>query len=459
MVFASFVFLFWFLPLFLPLYFAVPVRWRNLALTLGSLVFYGWWRPQYVLLMLLSITLDWWAALRMGEPGSGRPRKAWLLFSLVTNLGLLGWFKYANLLVGTWNDVVPWPIEWENVLLPVGISFFTFQSMSYTIDVYRGDVKPERSLLDLVCFVSMFPQLVAGPIVRYSDVRASLHERRVDLRDLSDGVFLFAFGLAKKVLIADSLGPLVDAVYAGDNPGFVAAWAAAFGYSLQIYFNFSGYSDMAVGLGRMLGFSFPSNFLSPYRSSSITELWRRWHVSLSTWLRDYLYVPLGGNRLGEARAQWNVAITMLLGGLWHGASWTYLLWGAWHGVFLVFERRLGKRSPYSALPLFVQVAVTFLIWTLGLVIFRSLTMRELVDIAGGLVGRNGLGALPGLGQLHVPAVVAMAIGSLVVFALPRAEQIVARGRPLALLAALLLLLLATCQLLTHDFVSFIYYQF
>ena len=288
MVFASFVFLFWFLPAFLPLYFAAPPRWRNLVLTIGSFVFYGWWRPHYVLLMLFSIGLDYAAALLMGEKDSGKHRKLWLWFSVVTNLGLLGWFKYANLFVGTWNEVAPWPVEWEAILLPVGISFFTFQSMSYTIDVYRGDVKPVRSFLDLLCFVSMFPQLVAGPIVRYSDVQHELTRRTVDLRMLSDGVLLFALGLAKKVLIADSVGPLVDAVYLQDAPGMLAAWGAAVGYSVQIYFDFSGYSDMAVGLGLLLGFHFPSNFLSPYRAHSITELWRRWHVSLSTWLRDYL---------------------------------------------------------------------------------------------------------------------------------------------------------------------------
>ena len=459
MVFASFVFLFWFLPAFLPLYFAAPPRWRNLVLTIGSFVFYGWWRPHYVLLMLFSIGLDYAAALLMGEKDSGKHRKLWLWFSVVTNLGLLGWFKYANLFVGTWNEVAPWPVEWEAILLPVGISFFTFQSMSYTIDVYRGDVKPVRSFLDLLCFVSMFPQLVAGPIVRYSDVQHELTRRTVDLRMLSDGVLLFALGLAKKVLIADSVGPLVDAVYLQDAPGMLAAWGAAVGYSVQIYFDFSGYSDMAVGLGLLLGFHFPSNFLSPYRAHSITELWRRWHVSLSTWLRDYLYVPLGGNRLGELKAQRNVAITMLLGGLWHGASWTYLLWGGWHAVFLVAERRSGKRSPYGWLPMPGQVLCTFVIWSLGLVIFRSLTLGELSQMARGLFGGNGVGALPDLGQQQPFAFGALALGLGIAFTLPRAEQLVARCHPLVMLGSIALFLLAVCQLLTHDFVSFIYYQF
>lgn len=463
MVFASFVFLFWFVPLFLPLYFAAPQRWRNIVLTLGSFAFYGWWRPQYVLLMLVSVVIDHVAARGMGERGDGPAgrgrRRLWLLLSVVANLGLLGWFKYANLLVATWNDVVPWPVEWERVLLPIGISFFTFQSMSYTIDVYRGDVKPTRSLLDLLCFVSMFPQLVAGPIVRYRDIQHSLHRRSTDLVMASDGVLRFAIGFAKKVLIADSVGPLVDQVYQASDPGFVASWLAAFGYSIQIYFDFSGYSDMAIGLGLLLGFRFPENFRSPYLAHSITELWRRWHISLSTWLRDYLYVSLGGNRRGEGRAQVNVAITMLLGGLWHGASWTYMLWGGWHALFLVLERRIGKVSPYDRLPLPVQVFCTFLIWTLGLVIFRSQTIEELGEMARGLVGGNGLGGLPDVGQQEPFLVGGFVLGTIIVFCMPRSDQLVRRCHPLVMLGALAAFGIAVCHLLAADFVPFIYYQF
>ncbi len=465
MVFASFVFLFWFAPLFLPLYFAAPAPLRNAVLTLGSFVFYGWWRPQYVLLMLVSVAIDYLAARGMGacDATQQRRRRLLLVASVVANLGMLGWFKYANLFVATWNDVAPWagaaPVEWEAVVLPVGISFFTFQSMSYTIDVYRGDVAPTRSFVDLLCFVSMFPQLVAGPIVRYRDVQHSLRERATDLRMASDGVLLFALGFAKKVLIADSVGPLVDAVYAAPDPGLAASWLAAVGYSIQIYFDFSGYSDMAIGLGLVLGFRFPENFRSPYLAHSVTELWRRWHISLSTWLRDYLYVPLGGNRKGEARAQLNVALTMLLGGLWHGASWTYMLWGGWHGVFLVLERRFGKVSPYGRLPHALQVACTFAIWTLGLVIFRCLTLAELGEMATGLVGARGVGALPDLGQRAPFAYGALALGCVIAFGLPRSEVLVRRCHPLVMLGSLLLFAVAVAQVLTEDFVSFIYYQF
>jgi alginate O-acetyltransferase complex protein AlgI len=459
LVFASFLFLCWFLPVFLPVYFAAPVRWRNLTLTIASFVFYGWWRPQYVLLMLLSIGIDYVAARAMGEPGSGRHRKLWIWFSVVTNLGLLGWFKYANLFVDTWNEVTPWPLAWEQILLPVGISFFTFQSMSYTIDVYRGDVKPERSFLDLLCFVSMFPQLVAGPIVRYSDVRRQLHDRTVTLRMASDGVFLFAIGFVKKVLIADSVAPLVDQVYLQPDVGATAAWLAFFGYPIQLYFDFSGYSDMAVGLGLMLGFHFPSNFLSPYRAHSITEVWRRWHVSLSTWLRDYLYKPLGGNRGGEALAARNLMITMLLGGLWHGAGWNFLLFGGLQGALLVLERRSGKRAPYAWLPLPLQILLTYLIWNVALVVFRSPTVARMGEMFHALAGADGAGVAPDLGQRWPAALGGIAVGTFIVFALPRAEQFVARFQPLVMVAALLAFFVAFAQLLTGDVVSFIYFQF
>lgn len=461
MVFASFIFLFWFVPLFAPLYAVTPARLRNVTLILGSFAFYGWWRPQYVLLMLVSVLIDYFAARWMGEPDDARKaqRKRLLLLSLVANLGMLGWFKYANLFVGTWNDVAPWPVEWEEVVLPVGISFFTFQSMSYTIDVYRGDVKPTRSIVDLLCFVSMFPQLIAGPIVRYRDIAESLQRRVVDLRMASDGVLLFAMGFVKKVLIADSVAPMVDQIYAADSPGLIAAWLGALGYAVQIYFDFSGYSDMAIGLGLLLGFRFPENFRSPYRAHSMTELWRRWHISLSTWLRDYLYVPLGGNRRGEGRAQLNVAITMLLGGLWHGASWTFLMWGAWHGAFLAIERRLGKVSPYGWLPHAGQVLVTFVISTLGFVLFRCYTVAEVSDMAGGLFGANGVGAWPELGQHATVAYTGLLAGLFVTFTMPRSFVLVRRCQPLVMLAVLLLFVCSVCQVLAADFVPFIYFQF
>lgn len=459
MVFASFIFLFWFLPAFLPIYLALPLRWRNVWLTLGSCVFYGWWRPHYVLLMLGSTLLDYLAARWMGPRDSGRPRRLLLWLSVLSNLGLLAWFKYANLFVATWNDVTPWPVAWEAILLPVGISFFTFQSMSYTIDVYRGEVKPVRSFLDLLCFVSMFPQLVAGPIVRYRDVAAEIQQRRCDLRQASDGVFLFAFGFVKKVLIADRVAPLVTACFVGGEPGLWQSWLGALGYTVQIYFDFSGYSDMAIGLGLLLGFHFPPNFRSPYRAASITEFWRRWHISLSTWLRDYLYVPLGGNRGGELRTYGNLAATMLLGGLWHGAQWTFLLWGAWQGLWLCIERRLGKTSPYGRLPAALQVACTFVLVVFGWVIFKAANVAELGAMWAGMVGGHGLGAMPDLGAAAPTAYGALLVGLLVAFVAPRSEQLVQRFQPLVMLGVFWLFVAAVAQLLATDFVPFLYFQF
>ena len=461
MVFASFAFLFWFLPGFFAAYTVTPARWRNLTLIAGSFVFYGWWRPHYVLLMLFSVAVDYTAARAMGDVDSGRRRKAWLVASIVTNLALLGWFKYANLLVDTWNSVTPWPVAWERVLLPVGISFFTFQSMSYTIDVWRGTVRPVRSFVDLLCFVSMFPQLVAGPVVRYRDVQDQIVARRADLSMYSDGVMRFAIGLAKKVLIADSVAPLVDAIWATEQPGLAAAWLGSVAWSVQIYFDFSGYSDMAIGLGLLLGFRFPENFLSPYRAHSITELWRRWHVSLSTWLRDYLYVPLGGNRHGEARAMRNVMITMLLGGLWHGASWNFLLWGGMHGALLVLERRLGKVAPYARLPLAVQVAVTFGLWTLTMMVFRSESAADLAKMWRGVLGFAGANGapVPTLRQDAPFAHGALALGLLIAFLAPRSDELVRRFHPLVMLGCFAAGLAAVGHLLGGTFSPFLYFQF
>ena len=459
MVFASFVFLFWFLPLFLGAYFLLPPRWRNRWLVLGSCVFYGWWRPHYVLLMVGTTLIDYAAARAMGRLDSGRSRRLWLCLSLASNLGLLGWFKYANLFVATWNDVAPWPLAWEEVLLPVGISFFTFQSMSYTIDVYRGEVAPARSFLDLLCFVSMFPQLVAGPIVRYRDVAHEIRARRTGLVQASDGLFLFAFGFVKKVLIADRVAPLVAATFGGVAPGLADGWLGALAYTVQIYFDFSGYSDMAVGLGLLLGFHFPVNFLSPYRARSITEFWRRWHVSLSTWLRDYLYLPLGGNRRGELRTYGNLAATMLLGGLWHGAAWTFVLWGAWQGLWLILERRLGKAPFYARLPAPLQVACTFLLVVFGWVIFKAESMDELGAMWAGMLGAGGAGSVPALGDQAPFAYAALGIGLLVAFTLPRSEELVRRFHPLVMVGVFALFLAAVAQLLATDFVPFLYFQF
>jgi alginate O-acetyltransferase complex protein AlgI len=465
MVFSSFIFLFWFLPLFLAVYYLpLPRLVRNGWLTIASFVFYAWWRPHYIFLMLGSTVFDWFSGRMMGPADSGRPRKLFVVFSITANICLLGYFKYANLVVDSLNELslafrgVP-AVDWTRVLLPVGISFYTFQSMSYTIDVYRGQVKPVRSLLDVLCYVTMFPQLVAGPIVRYAHVPTQVRNRTHTFRKYSNGVFLIAIGFVKKVLIADQAAPLVGAAFALPEPGFWQSWTGVIAYAVEIYFDFSGYSDIAIGLGLMIGFRFPINFDSPYLSRSITEFWRRWHISLSTWLRDYLYVPLGGNRSGAARTYVNLALTMLLGGLWHGAQWTYLIWGGWQGLFLIVERASGRKAPYASLPPVLQTAITFVIVLGGWVVFRAENMHQLVTMWSGMVGLHGFGDALELRYLTSMAYAATACGLLVAFTMTRSDLVVQRFQPLVMIGIILLFVVALAHLLATDYSPFLYFQF
>ena len=353
MVFSSHLFVFYFLPVALLLYYAAPRRGRHLILTLVSYLFYGWANLAFMVLMLASTLIDYlcglffagrlrwpgWRALALGpiEPlAAGGPRsagqRAAVAVSVVANLSLLGFFKYFNFAVDSYNGLVALAglpdFAADTVLrivLPLGISFYTFQSMSYTLDVYRGETAALSSFIDFACYVAMFPQLVAGPIIRFSEVADQLRERRHTLEKIARGVAFFALGMAKKVLLANPCGQVADAAFAAGSLRPGEAWTGVVAYAFQIYFDFSGYSDMAIGLGLMLGFVFPKNFDSPYRAESITDFWRRWHISLSTWLRDYLYLPLGGNRKGRARTYVNLAVVMLLSGLWHGAAWNFVL--------------------------------------------------------------------------------------------------------------------------------------
>ncbi|MBI5850291.1 MAG: MBOAT family protein [Planctomycetes bacterium] len=461
MIFASLLFLFGFLPLFLAVYHALPwVGARNLFLTLASFLFYAWSIPKYVPLMLLSTVIDWFVALRIDGARGPRARKRWLVASMVSNLALLGWFKYANLGVDVLRDITGAPLaDWQRIALPVGISFYTFQSMSYTIDVYRGEVKPVRSFLDLLCYVSMFPQLVAGPIVRYHDVQAQIRKRVHAVEPFARGVVYLLIGLAKKVLIADNAALLVDVTYVTANPGLLDGWLATLAFAIQIYFDFSGYSDMAIGLGLMVGFRFPSNFLSPYRSASITEFWRRWHVSLSTWLRDYLYVPLGGNRFGTARTYCNLAATMLLGGLWHGAAYNFVLWGAYQGGWLVIERLAGKRALWGFLPHPLRIVATMVVVLGGWVLFKATSLGAIGGIGKGMLGMNGLGALPIATGHSFEAWCAVVAGLAIAWTMPRTEALAARFTTRIVWWAIAVGLLALGQLASRQHSPFIYFQF
>ncbi len=322
MVFSSILFLFRFLPIFLILYFLVPKRMRNLVLFFGSLFFYAWGEPVYVVLMLFSTVSDYTLGLCIEKYRNTKHKKIFLLCSIVINLGLLGFFKYSGM----------------NLPLPIGISFYTFQTMSYTIDVYRGDVKAQQNILDFGVFVTMFPQLIAGPIVKYHDVNKELKQRYTSRIDFMEGSTRFIIGLGKKVLLANGIGLLFTQITSLKALTVVSSWMGILAYAFQIYFDFSGYSDMAIGLGRILGFHFPENFNYPYIAKSITEFWRRWHMTLGSWFREYVYIPLGGNRFGLKRQLINIFIVWTLTGVWHGAGINFLLWGMWFAFFLVLEK-------------------------------------------------------------------------------------------------------------------------
>ena len=354
MVFSSLLFLFRFLPLVFLLYYLTPRRGRNVVLFLFSLFFYAWGEPKYVFLMLFSITMDYTVGRLIDKAKrEGKPEKAKgsLLFSVFMNLGILGFFKYADFIIGSINAVSGLNLPLLNIPLPIGISFFTFQTMSYTIDVYRGNTEVQKNWISYGTYVSMFPQLIAGPIVKYRDVSDQLHvyKHRYNLKQIEEGMTLFTFGLAKKVLLADAVGALwTDIIGVADSPSttFVGlanastplVWLGIIAYSLQLYFDFSGYSLMGIGMGKMLGFDFPANFNYPYISASITEFWRRWHMTLSGWFREYVYIPLGGNRKGLKRQILNLFIVELLTGIWHGANWNFICWGLYYFVLLAAEK-------------------------------------------------------------------------------------------------------------------------
>ena len=390
MLFRS-IFLFRFLPVFFILYYAAPGRMKNFILFLGSLFFYAWGEPVYVLLMLFSTVTDYFHG-RMIERfrGTGKA-KIFLVSSVIVNLAVLCFFKYADFLVQTVNSLLGTQIPLLGLGLPIGISFYTFQTMSYTIDVYRGEARVQRNLLDFGVFVAMFPQLIAGPIVKYRDVEERLKNRRADICTVSRGMKRFCVGLAKKVLVANVTGELWTAV-SGMNPGGLSAmlaWLGIFAYAFQIYFDFSGYSDMAIGLGQMLGFRFPENFNYPYISASVTEFWRRWHISLGSWFREYVYIPLGGNRKGLPRQLVNILIVWTLTGIWHGAGWNFLLWGLWFGVFLSLEKLFFGRV-LAALPRAVGILYNSFLVLMGWVLFALEKPEHILGYLRAMFGGNGL---------------------------------------------------------------------
>lgn len=380
MVFSSMVFLCVFLPIVFVLYHILPsLKGRNMILIICSLFFYAYGEPVYVILMVISTILNYLFGRLLGAPGRAG-KKGILAFAVLCNLGILGFFKYANMLIGTVNTLFGQDISLLELSLPIGISFFTFQAMSYIIDVYRGDVECWKSYPDVLLYISFFPQLIAGPIVKFHDIQAQIADRKTDVGEIAAGFRRFIFGLGKKVLISNVLAAAADAVFEmpGAEAGFLGVWVGAAAYMLQIYYDFSGYSDMAIGLGHMFGFSFKENFRYPYMAENIQDFWRRWHISLSTWFKEYLYIPLGGNRKGRVRTCLNKLIVFFCTGLWYGASWTFVVWGLFHGIFLLLEEALPIRRLPKALGHIYAAAVV----CVGFVIFRADTLRQSLGMIG-----------------------------------------------------------------------------
>ena len=466
MVFSSYLFIFFFLPLALLGYYAAPKKLRHLTLTIFSYIFYGWANPWFCLLMLFNTSVDYTNGRLMGTYPARK--KLFVTISIVCDLAILGFFKYFNFGLDNYNAAmaamgIPKAqyLGFFRVVLPLGISFYTFQSMSYVIDVYRGDAKVVNNFIDYACYVSMFPQLVAGPIIRFQDVADQLRERTLTWEKFARGTSFFMLGMAKKVLLANPCGKIADTTFNTGDLSCLDAWYGAVAYAFQIYFDFSGYSDMAIGLGLMLGFVFAKNFDSPYRSKSITEFWRRWHLSLSTWLRDYLYIPLGGNRKGSVRTYINLALVMLLGGLWHGASWNFLIWGGIHGGYLAFERAQGKESIYHKLPALLQIVITFFIVLIAWVFFRADTLADAAQYLKCMFG----GATQGQGEavrglIYNPYyVVNFILAGVTIWALPQTWDFTRQLTWPKIAWCILLFFISLIALTTQSYNPFIYFIF
>ncbi|MBQ3054693.1 MAG: MBOAT family protein [Oscillospiraceae bacterium] len=461
MLFSSITFLYVFLPCVLLLYFLAPKRLKNTVLLLVSLVFYAWGEPKYVVLMIASVFQGYVFARLMEKTERRAVKKLFLILSLAVSLGLLGYFKYAGFFLESFASLTGLSVPVLKIALPIGISFYTFQILSYVVDVYRGDVPAQKNILSLGAYISMFPQLIAGPIVRYSDIAESLEERSHSLALASDGIRRFVLGLAKKILIANTLGELVAAMTTARDVSVLYFWLYAIAFSLQIYFDFSGYSDMAIGLGKLFGFRFMENFNYPFISASISEFWRRWHISLGSWFRDYVYIPLGGNRVGKGRLLFNLLVVWMLTGLWHGAAWNFVVWGLFFAVFLIAEKYfLGKFLEKHRVVGHVYVLITVVI---SFVIFNATSMMEAGFFLAAMFGAKGYPLVSGeflyqLGQYGVVLILAC------VGATPWVKTLAQRipkklANVLEPIVLVLLLLICTAYLVDGSFNPFLYFRF
>lgn len=466
MLFSSIPFLYYFLPCVLILYFVVPKCLKNTVLLLSSLVFYAWGEPKYVLLMAVSITLGYVFGLLIEIWRGTKLSKLFLILSIVTSLGLLGYFKYADFFIANFNAATGLSVPLLKIALPIGISFYTFQILSYTVDVYRGEVKAQRNYISLAAYVALFPQLIAGPIVRYSDIAAQLESRTHSFSNVALGTRRFILGLAKKVLIANALGELCDIFKESNDKSVLFFWLYAIAFTLHIYFDFSGYSDMAIGLGKIFGFDFLENFDYPYISGSITEFWRRWHMSLGSWFRDYVYIPLGGNRVSKARWFLNIFIVWMLTGFWHGAAWNFIVWGLFFAILLIIEK-LWLLKPLKKSKVLNHIYVMFFV-IISFVIFNAADMKEAFSYIGGMFGAGGipfiseewLYYLRSYGVVLIVAIIGATplVKKLVLSVKKKStgEKIMNIAEPIMLVA---LLLVITAYLVDGSFNPFLYFRF
>ena len=460
MLFSSIPFLYYFLPAVLILYFLAPWKLKNSVLLLSSLIFYGWGEPKLLALMVFTIALFYFCGLAIDRAGEGRGRKLWLTVSVVISIALLGLFKYADFFIGNVNAITGLSLPLLRLALPVGISFYTFQCLSYTIDVYRGNVSAQKNPISFGAYVALFPQLIAGPIVRYVDVARELENRQTTWEDVSYGLRRFLVGLGKKVILADNLALLIKLFRESSEPSVVFYWMYAVAFLLNIYFDFSGYSDMAIGMGRLFGFHFIENFDYPYLSKSVTEFWRRWHMSLGSWFRDYVYIPLGGNRVSKRRWVFNILVVWMLTGAWHGAAWNFVLWGLLFAVLLLLEKWLPLRN----LPDVLRHGYVLAVITLSFVLFNAESMAQAGSDFAALFGFGGL-PLATAETLYYLKSYGLLFAAACLGATPLPKLLAKRaanspcGPVLDFVFQVLLLMICTAYLVDGSFSPFLYFRF
>ena len=461
MLFSSIPFLYYFLPAVMITYFAVPRKWKNTVLLLFSLLFYGWGEPKLLFLMVFTIVLFYGCGLAIGRAGEKRQKKFWLLVSTIISVALLGLFKYADFFIGTFNSLTGLGIPMLRLALPVGISFYTFQCLSYTIDVYRGEVLPQKNMLSFGAYVSMFPQLIAGPIVRYSDIARQLDNRTHSREAFFLGLRRFLVGLGKKVILADNFALLMKLFRESDEKSLLFYWLYALAFLFNIYFDFSGYSDMAIGLGRIFGFHFPENFNYPYLSRSVTEFWRRWHMTLGSWFRDYVYIPMGGNRVSKGRWVFNILTVWMLTGLWHGAAWNFVVWGLFFGICLMIEKWV---PALQKLPDFLRHGYVLLAVIFSFVLFNADSMAMALGDFAGLLGLSGVPLVTPASVYYLRSY-AVLFATGIVGSTPVVKRISSRiadsraGAVLEPVFLMVLLLVCTAYLVDGSFSPFLYFRF